>query len=256
MQKFWLTLLVFFLLFAQNASIVFATEAEFTQNRKNYLAALENYDKARNEYLTARNTYLKFKTLISKQDAFDKTRAYLTSINNLLKAYIITFRSKVEDVPGQDPKIKQVILNNLEKELIFLGDFQTTLNKTQLLEDFPKHAQTLAGRYAQLKQEIKKDTLLLKVAERRSIVAASIEIANQLQDQIESARIKGKNTKNIDRGPLEMRNLLDTAEQKVRFAQTAAEGANQGGVEGRLSETTELILQSYQFAREIIRGLL
>lgn len=233
-----------------------ASEDRFTQARHDYLKALENYSVAKEEYLTSRNTYLKFKTLISKQEAYDKTKAYLVSSAELLKAYLIVFKIRVEELPGQKPEVKQDILTNIDKEVSFLTQYQTKILNTPLLEDFPKLSLTLASNYNQLKQDIKIATLTLRVAESRSQVATMSEIATKLQTRLENAKITGKNVKQIERGPLEMQNLLDLANQKLSQAQSAAQDGNQSKVDRMIEEINKLVIQSIQFAKEVISGLI
>src|SRR4030043_2286969 len=74
--------LLFFVISFQLSTI--NSQSPYEKAKADYLVQLKNYNQSKDAYITAKSNYLKFKTAVSKKEAFEKTKDYLINTNFLM----------------------------------------------------------------------------------------------------------------------------------------------------------------------------
>ena len=118
------------------------TPLEKAQNDYNF--QFTKYRDAQDEYTTAKAAYSTFKTAVSKNNAYAKTRDYLIAIDNLYISYVRLIKEHGNKFTwGQLSFQKEQIVKLLDDEINYFSQHQTETRKTNTLEDLPGQAEEL-----------------------------------------------------------------------------------------------------------------
>lgn len=142
--------------------------------KDDYTFQFAKYQEAKTNYLQDKSAYEKFKTAISKNEAFVSTKDYLLQISKLYSSHLLLIEERGNEInwSGREDQ-RGKTLKLVEEELGFLNDFSTKTNSTQTLEELTAQAVNLSS-------QIQKQTLpkVFKILSIYEIAEAKASLDN------------------------------------------------------------------------------
>ena len=139
-----IALLTFSLLITNHSSLTFA-QSPLEKAQNDYSSQLKKYNQAKESYITAKANYNAFKTATSKNDAFIKTKDYLTQTNFLITNYLFVVKEYANQLHWESSSFnKNDTFKPIDDEVIYLEDNWHQFQKTSTLEDLPNLANDLS----------------------------------------------------------------------------------------------------------------
>jgi len=121
---------------AQSPSPAQTTPLEKAQN--DYSFQFTKYREAQEKYITARASYLSFKTAVSKNDAFAKTKDYLTQIDLLYLSFVALVQENANSINwGKSGTEKDEVGKILNAEITYINEHKQKVQNTKTLEELP-----------------------------------------------------------------------------------------------------------------------
>ncbi len=133
--------LVFIVVFFFVITYGFATSRVLSQSNGfdeafgEYRNSLELYDTAHGEYSLARSQYLRLRTLTSKSEAKEKTRAMLEARDQALINYLTAIKEKINETEGITGSKKSQLSADLNTEINWFVNHKANLIGAGSLED-------------------------------------------------------------------------------------------------------------------------
>ena len=137
-------ILVILLTVNRQPPTVFA-QSPLEKAQNDYSSQLQKYNQAKENYITAKANYNAFKTAASKNDAFVKTRDYLTQTNFLITNYLLVVKEYANQLNWESSSFKKDdTFKPIDDEVNYLQDNWHQFQKTTTLEDLPILANDLS----------------------------------------------------------------------------------------------------------------
>lgn len=153
------------------------------------------YRNAHSEYLLARNRYLAAKTLTSKQEAFQKTKAMLLLRAETLTTYFIALEARLAQA-GPADETTRAALARLSGEGNFIANHKASLETTTTLEEVVSAAQELDSRKERIQAASYQMLSSIALTEQSNLtneielrLSEALEIVNRMEKEGEDVGI-------------------------------------------------------------------
>lgn len=125
-----------FLLFASTLTPFVFGKTSLENARDDYTFQFAKYQEARTNYLQDKASYEKFKTAISKNEAFVSTKDYLLQVSKLYSSYLLLVKERGNEINWSGVQdLHDKTLKLIEEEQNFLTDYTNKINSAQTLEE-------------------------------------------------------------------------------------------------------------------------
>lgn len=130
-------LLLFILLFT---GILLTTSlkisfASYSQAYQDYLFEFNNYRNAYQEYQVAKSKYLAFQTLVSQNEAIDKTRTVLVRRDNAVSSFLSALKERLAETNGVNENEQAVQNSKIQLLQSFLDNHRAKVEAAATLND-------------------------------------------------------------------------------------------------------------------------
>ncbi len=126
-------------------SLVAGEVSPLEKAQNDYSFQTTKFQDVKEKYQTARSSYLTFKTATAKNEAFLKSKDYLTQVHNLYIAYLFLINERANTVDWSKTTYeRQKVSDQVTAEIKFLEDDKKKAQDAQTLEEIPKLASDLA----------------------------------------------------------------------------------------------------------------
>lgn len=177
---------------------VFAQQTPLEKAQSDYIFQYTKYRDAQEKYTSAKAAYESFKTATAKNDAYNKTKDYLTQIDKLYITYIALVQENGNAINftahGDDKNKVGEILKN---ETDYFSENTKKIEKTKTLEELPPIAQEVKEHIdADLAPRVNKVLATYEVVE----VEAALDDFNALSrilDRVVVFKLRAGETKSI-----------------------------------------------------------
>ncbi len=232
--------------------------------RSDYSFQFTKYRESQSAYLSAKSQYESFKTATSKNEAYLKTKDYLTQVDNLLIAYVLLLNEGGSKVNWQSNAPERVkITDSLQIEIVYFKDHQQKIQAAQTLEELPPLAN-------ELKDHLEKTTFLnsykalsaYELTHANSAFGDFENIFNSLEQYISDRKIDQNNTvilnwrSEMTRIKEQTKKYLDEA--AIKYSKTKDETASKGDwdqISQNSARSSQELKKSKVLFDEIIRIL-
>ena len=258
-------LISIFALLTSHLSGTLAQTLTSKKAQEDYLFQFGKTQESHEKYVVARSSYLTFKTAISKNEAFLKTKDYLLSIDQLLLTYVdlVKEQSILFDWTGSE-KDRDETIKNLTDEAVFYKNHQQKINAAQTLEELPPLAQEIKIRKEKVTLPlVYKSLATYEAAAAQSATFEFKQLAQQLED-LTSLKLKlAENASFYANWTSEIQNIATNASSANQEAKEILTNKPPGSInEGDLTnimrsvKKTQTELERSKLLFEEIRGLL
>ncbi len=187
--RFKLALLIVLVssLITYHLSLTFA-QTPLEKAQQDYTFQFTKYREAQEKYLTAKAAYLSFQTATAKNDAFLKTKDFLSQADNLYLSYIALVTEYGNSIDWQKTSLSKDKINALEEtEVSYFQTHQKQISQTTTLEELPPLTQELKNHIEKsLSLRINKILATFEVAETESTFNEFSELSQAVKNKIAS----------------------------------------------------------------------
>jgi len=230
--------------------------SEFDTFYDKYLTTFNNYYKANQEYIIARSKYLTYKTLNSKNEAFDKTKKLMVARDEVLVSYFETLNRRLETTGGVT-RTEVDLEKNLNKQIIaYVADHEKKISGLAFLEDIIEHSGILESRSLEFEKRARKTASLVLIGRGNILYGELLDLDKLLKKRINELKGKGKDVSLLERWMLEFSSKKENAQSKLEKAKqifiTLAKASDVEEVREVYTEGQTALLASRQYVREAI----
>lgn len=186
-------------LITYNLSLITAqspTPIEKAQSDYNF--QFTKYNDAHEKYLSAKASYLSFKTAVSKNEAFEKTKDHLIQVDQLYLALIALSQEFGNSMNWNKSTLKKDDINKLLKsEVDYFNEHKQKVEKTHTLEELPPLSAELKAHINGITQpKLNKATATYQVVETEAALDDFNSLSNIL-DRIVVFKLRAGQTQSI-----------------------------------------------------------
>jgi hypothetical protein len=234
---------------------------EFTSEvaQKDYLFMVEKYNKARSDYLLARSQYLSAQTLAAQTQARNATAAMISSRDEVVRAYLLFLRTKVEEDPNIKADIKSGLFVRLNSEITWYENHKSRIRSAGSLNDLVADSDEAKKQFETTTRVASEARSLLPIAAVEETRGVASGILGNTRTTINNISSNGDHpVSSAQRWILEAENKLTRSFDKELEARKVLETIQTGGGNNSLrsnpaedfNKLTLLLEESLQFIRE------
>lgn len=230
-----------------------------TVAQRDYLFMVEKYNKARSDYLLARSQYLSAQTLAAQTQARNATAAMISSRDEVVRAYLLFLRTKVEEDKNIKPDIKEGLFARLNSEIAWYENHKGRIRSAGSLNDLVADSDEAKKQFETTTRVASEARSLVPIAAVEEARGVASGILGNTRDTINNISSNGDHpVSSAQRWILEAENKLTRSFDKELEARKALESIQTGGA-GNSTRTnpaddfnklTLLLEESLQFIRE------
>jgi len=156
--------------------------------QQDYTYQFSKYRDAQQNYTSSKATYESFKTATAKNDAFLKTKDYLTQIDNLYISYLLLVKEYSQEIDWTNSNDQRIKINQIfDDETSYLGQHQQKVKNVQVLEELPPLAKTLKDYIDKVYQpKINKILATYEITRTKSLLEEFKQLSLTLDDYVNS----------------------------------------------------------------------
>lgn len=230
-----------------------------TVAQRDYLFMVEKYNKARSDYLLARSQYLSAQTLAAQTQARNATAAMISSRDEVVRAYLLFLRTKVEEDKNIKPDIKEGLFARLNSEIAWYENHKGRIRSAGSLNDLVADSDEAKKQFETTTRVASEARSLVPIAAVEEARGVASGILGNTRDTINNISSNGDHpVSSAQRWILEAENKLTRSFDKELEARKVLESIQTGG-SGNSNRTnpadefnklTLLLEESLQFTRE------
>jgi hypothetical protein len=143
--------------------------ADSASSYTDYLSQADRYRTALSEFRVARSEYLKYQTLTSESAAFDKTKTFIYRRNDMVSAYLVYLRDKINEAPGVPQETKTKYADRIAKHLRELTSNSGQTQQATALSQTAAPGKDFAARYPDIDKTMIQASTTLTLGEANVI---------------------------------------------------------------------------------------
>ena len=245
-----LSLLFVFSVFVKR---VYSEELTFGRAYQDYQYNLDLYNKAHADYELAKASYLQYKTLVSKNNAQEKTLTMLSARDQVAITYLTALRTRLKEVGGVPDDKKQELFGLIDSEVSWFLNHKQNLSSAGSLDDLVSDSNEVKAHFPSVELLIYKTLTQISVGKVEAIRVEEFNILNNLKAKIAEIKANGdKDTSIAERGTLEVESRLGRSQSKNNealgvIATTKLEDTNK---EDQYTSALDIVGASLQYLKD------
>ncbi len=207
-----LSLLFIFSVFVKKA---YSEELTFSRAYQDYQYNSDLYNKAHADYELARASYLQYKTLVSKNNAQEKTLTMLSARDQVVITYLTAIRTRLKEVGGVPDDKRQELFSLIDSEVSWFMNHKQTLTSAGSLDDLVSDSNEVKAHFPSVELLIYKTLTQISVGKVEAVRLEEFDILNNLKTKITEIKSNGdKDTAIVERGTLEIESRIGRSQSK------------------------------------------
>jgi|GEM_PF-1330298 len=246
-SSFFLSLLIF--IFQSNAIL----SADNNNSLQKYNDNFDEYRKAYQEYIQSKNTYLTYKTLISQNEALDKTKKLLEIRDDVLISYYNLLKEKINQTEGITPFEQTLKGNTIDTRIKFLEDHKMTISPIASLDDIVNKSKEIDKISQEINIEADKTIGAILVGKVRNNSDFLYKDLLEIKQIISDIKSSGKDVTKLERWTLDINTKYQLAVSKLDEAKSLFESLSQNEIykeKQDFAKAKKLTTEAHQYIKE------
>lgn len=214
LKTYWFLLPVLFILPVLLVPRILASSERAYQD---YLYQFDLYRQTYSDFTIAKNEYEKFGSLTSQATALTKTSSMLSQRDQLIRAYLLLLREKLNEDKGLADTQKLTYRTLMSNEITFLDQHSTLVGSIGSLEDATNVSRELESHYAVLGSSMRQTIVGVSLGQLSILARQFDQTLADVKALVSSSRASFTPQKQatIDRWMLQITNTRSLYQQKI-----------------------------------------